>query len=178
MQDSTSHFPPLYRMLHKGSFLQWKYLTSFILTPVFHGPLNNRNGVCVCACIRGGMFTFPLYLKHMDWVGICRGRRVGDGGKGMDEGSNLRGVSHSAGRHMVFTHYYGLRAEGEGRSQKGFSHQSQAWIDEYNSPWRGFNKLEFNHSKCATDVKRHPLKDIFPNVTSTEPVKPNFLCRD
>lgn len=59
--------------------------------------------ICVCACIRGGMFPFPLCLKHMDWVGMWGRRRQQREGEGRVKGGNLRGVSHSAGQHMVYT---------------------------------------------------------------------------
>lgn len=38
----------------------------------------------------------------------------------MGDGCNLRGVSHSAGRHMVFTHYCVLSAQGEETDGKDF----------------------------------------------------------
>lgn len=70
------------------------------------------------------MFTFPLYLKHMDGVGNLPGEEKSKGGRGVGEGSNLRGVSHSAGRHMVFIHFCGLKAEREALRRKRVLYKS------------------------------------------------------
>lgn len=71
----------------------WKVIWRPTPTPVLHAPLHNRNE-CVCTRMRGGMFPFPLCLKHMGWVGMWRGRKQQWEGQGMGEGGNLRGVSH------------------------------------------------------------------------------------
>lgn len=103
------------------------------------------------------MFPFPLCLKHMDWVGMWMGgwggrlQREGEGGGG---GRNLRGVSHSAGRHMVYT-----VDPASTHWQRRVPFQSQAWVEQHISS-SSLSPCSFEHKmalQLLTNYSRYIL---------------------
>ena len=77
-QKFSFHFLPLDIMWHTVYYQYGKNLS--VPFPVW--ATKQQEWACACACMRSRMFTFSLCWKHMDRVGMCRGRRVAEGGSG------------------------------------------------------------------------------------------------